>query len=169
MVLIAGQDQAAFSHLLTRHLDSVHRYLYRLAGSAADADDLAQETFLRVWLNAHTYQAGRVAVTTWLHRIAHNVCVDELRRRRSKTSFEEAAEPTSDERNPDQANERLKLLHAALSSLPEAQRSALVLSRIQGFSNQDAARIMNISVHALESLLARARRKLRVRLAELEQ
>ncbi len=166
MVLIAKQDHEAFSHLLTRHLDSIHRYLVRLAGSTADADELAQETFLRVWLNARTFEAGRVAVTTWMHRIAHNVCVDELRRRRRTTSLDEAPEPGVDERGVHQATERLEHLQAALGSLPEAQRSAIVLSRIQGFSNQDAARIMNVSVHALESLLARARRNLRLRLAD---
>ena len=58
MVLIAKQDHEAFSHLLTRHLDSIHRYLVRLAGSTADADELAQETFLRVWLNARASVAS---------------------------------------------------------------------------------------------------------------
>jgi RNA polymerase sigma-70 factor (ECF subfamily) len=169
MALIASHDHAAFNHLLTRHLDSIHRYLTRLAGSAADADDLAQETFMRVWLNAHSYQPGRVAVTTWIHRIAHNACVDELRRRRSMTALEAAPEPATGERNGDQVTERLEHLEAALGSLPEAQRSALVLSRIQGFSNRESAQIMNLSVRALESLLARARRKLRSRLAELDQ
>ena len=124
---------------------------------------------MRVWLKARTYEPGQVAVTTWVHRIAHNVCVDELRRRRATAKLEEVAEPDAEARNVPEAQERLEHLQAALGSLPEAQRSALVLSRIQGFSNREAAQIMSISVHALESLLARARRKLRLRLAELEK
>ncbi|NIP16358.1 MAG: sigma-70 family RNA polymerase sigma factor [Pseudomonadales bacterium] len=169
MTRVASHDHAAFRELLSRHLDSIHRYLLRLAGSAEDADDFAQETFLRVWLNASKYEPGRVAVTTWVHRIAHNVCVDEMRRRRGTTTLAQVLKPHTDEPDESGPKERFEHLQAALGSLPEAQRSAIVLCRIQGFSNRDAARIMNVSVRALESLLARARRKLRLRLAELER
>ena len=108
MARIASHDHAAFSELLSRHLDSIHRYLVRLAGSTADADDLAQETFMRVWSNAASYEPGRVAVTTWVHRIAHNACIDELRRRRGTASLDEAPEPGIDERGAHQASERLE-------------------------------------------------------------
>lgn len=165
---ICKHDRAAFSCFLSRHLDAIHAYLYRLTGSRADADDLAQDTFLRVWRKANTFKPGRATVGTWLHRIAHNLCIDEFRKQRpgADVALDElvdpAAEPTSDYGHRDD----LARLNVAMMELPESQRSALTLCQIQGFSNQDAADIMGIGVRALESLLARARRRLKRELSE---
>ena len=163
MMRVRRGDQMAFSALMRRHLNGVHAYLARLTRSSSDAEDLTQETFLRVWHKAHTYQPGRVKVSTWLHRIGHNLCIDQFRKHREVTNFT-LTEATSDAFGPleEQAlRETRALLEAAISKLPENQRAAILLCQVQGFSNAEAAEIMSVNVRALESLLARARRTLR--------
>ncbi len=166
MRLVQTGDQQAYTRLLDRHLDRVHAYIFRMTNNRADAEDIAQETFLRVWRRARTFQPGRVRFTTWLHRIAHNLCVDAFRKRRDTvdTKIDAMADgaPTADELSA--AEERRRAVHAGIAALPERQRSALVLCQLQGRSNREAAEIIGVSVHALESLIARARRTLKTRL-----
>ena len=166
MRLVQTGDQQAYTRLLDRHLDRVHAYIFRMTNNRADAEDIAQETFLRVWHRARTFKPGRVRFTTWLHRIAHNLCVDAFRKRRDTVDTEVDAmadgAPTADELSA--AEERRRAVHAGIASLPERQRSALVLCQLQGRSNREAAEIIGVSVHALESLIARARRTLKTRL-----
>lgn len=164
MTLVQGGDRAAFDCLLGRHLDSVYGYIYRLTGSATDAQDLVQETFLRVWQKAGSYRARKGAFATWLFRIARNLCIDQSRRRRplpDSQAIQSAADPAPNAETSLARARQLAALQAALDKLPEAQRSALLLCQVQGFSNREAASILGVSVRALESLLARARRGLR--------
>ncbi len=166
MRLVQSGDQQAYARLLDRHLNNVHAYVFRMTNNRADAEDIAQETFLRVWHRARTFKPGRVRFTTWLHRIAHNLCVDAFRKRREIYDGEPDAmaddAPTVDELS--MAEERRKAVHAGIAALPERQRSALVLCQLQGRSNREAAQILGVSVDALESLIARARRTLKARL-----
>lgn len=172
MARVAQRDQAAFSRLSSRHLASIHRYLVRLTGSRADADELSQETFLRVWQRADGYRAGTVRFSTWLHRVAHNLAVDELRRRRGESldADDEAAQGYIDPAaGPEQQHARARAserLEQAVRALPATQRAALMLCQVQGFSNQEAAEIMGMGIRAIESLIARARRSLREQLSE---
>lgn len=170
MARVTRRDQEAFACLLDRHLNAVHGYLYRLTGSRADADDLSQDTFLRVWRKAGTFKPGRVKLTTWLHRIAHNLCVDEFRKRRNdshiETNPDELCADGAAQITQLEVRENVERLHIVLQGLPENQRCALVLCQIQGFSNLEAAKILGINVRALESLLARARRRLKAELAD---
>ena len=166
MRLVQTGDQQAYARLLDRHLNNIHAYVFRMTNNRADAEDIAQETFLRVWHRGRTFKPGRVRFTTWLHRIAHNLCIDEFRKRRDTVDAEPEAmaddAPAVDELN--MAEERRKAVHAGIAALPERQRSALVLCQIQGRSNREAAQIIGVSVDALESLIARARRTLKTRL-----
>ena len=134
-----------------------------------EAEDVAQETFVRVWNNAATCQQERAKFDTWLHRVALNLCYDRLRAR-SHYSDEEVPDlmdsaPIAEQRlDHQQQNDHVA---AALALLPTRQREALVLQFYQALSNTDSAQLMDVSVEALESLLARARRNLRqVLLAE---
>jgi len=168
MEQIKAGDQAAFNRLLARHLSTIHRYVVRLTHSHADADELAQETFLRVWSKAGTYRPGTVRFTTWLHRIAHNLCMDQLRRTQPEP-LEDPDEHPSEQSGPErlaEARETAVRLERALAALPAAQRAALLLTEVQGFSNKQVADIMNLGVRAAESLLARARRTLREQVRE---
>ena len=166
MQRIKAKDEAAFNQLLTRHLPAVHRYLTRMTGCTSDSDELSQETFLRVWENAERYRSRQVRFTTWLHRIAHNLFIDAVRRGQPGPSEESllAEDPGPGPERRAELAQQHRILQQALMRLPEAQRSALLLCQVQGFSNREAAAIMNIGERALESLLARGRRGLRGRL-----
>ncbi|MEQ8911083.1 MAG: sigma-70 family RNA polymerase sigma factor [Pseudomonadales bacterium] len=170
MAQIRQHDEAAFAELVRRHLDPLHRYLFRLTGSADDAEDLAQETFLRVWQRAASYRPGVVRLTTWLHRIAHNMAVDSLRRTRPEPLADDddmagLADDGADPARAASSAEFERHLDHAIGILPANQRAALLLCQVQGFANRDAAAIMGVSVRGLESLLARARRSLRLAMA----
>jgi len=175
MARVQARDQAAFGRLVDRHLDPLHGYLTRLTRSPADADELAQEAFLRLWQRADSYRPGTVRLTTWLHRIAHNAAVDRLRRRRGETAARSdegsavAAEPVDPAPDPEDlaaAAQTGRLLERAIAALPANQRAALLLCQVQGFSNREAADILGQSVRGVESLVARARRSLRAALME---
>lgn len=160
---IAAGSERAFGQFLARHVDAIHGYTQRLTGSPDDADELTQETFLRVWQRAGSYQPGRVRVTTWLHTIAHHLCVDRWRK--------PVAEPHEEiDLIPDPAAgpagelERARLaarLDRALAGLPLDQKAALLLVEVRGLSLRDVAVVLGGTIEAAESRLARARRALR--------
>jgi RNA polymerase sigma-70 factor (ECF subfamily) len=168
MAAIAEGDHDAFEALVRRHLDPIHGYLYRLTGSPTDAEDLAQETFIRVWQRAGSYQPGRAKLTTWLHTIAHRRAMDGFRKRRELPISEnlELPDPQADPGADYETGENRLRLAEALSALPERQRASILLCQVQGFSNAQAAEILGLQVRALESLLARARRALREKLSQ---
>lgn len=165
MERVQNGDHAAFSHLVDRYLSRLRPFALRMMGNAEDADDVVQETFLRVWRGAHSWQPGRVQLTTWLHRIARNLCIDVIRRRRPTTEFDETHAEAGDlAANLEQVTMAAELgdrVAAALASLQERQKTALLLCHYQGLSNRQAAEILDVSVEALESLLARGRRRMR--------
>jgi RNA polymerase sigma-70 factor (ECF subfamily) len=164
---VAGGDARAYRELVDRHVRGVHAFVYRLLGSRAEAEEVCQESFLRLWKHADTFVA-RAKPSTWLYRVAHNLAVDRLRRRR------EASHPTGIEDVPTSERPSLHLydkqvalaVEAALATLPERQRAAISLVHYQGMSNAEAAEVLGVKVRALESLLARGRQQLRERLRE---
>jgi RNA polymerase sigma-70 factor (ECF subfamily) len=169
MQAVCVGSRSAYQRLVKRHLKSISHYAYRLLGNQKDTQDITQEVFLRLWINAQKWNTEKSKLTTWLHRIAHNLCIDYLRkhtRMQTQDSFDdEAADlPSTNDESTEETNDKTKLLREALSALPENQRSALSLCHYQGFSNKEAAAIMNISVKALESAIARAKRSLREKL-----
>lgn len=165
---IAEGDAAAFSMLVDRHLDRVVRLAERLMASRADAEDVAQEVFVRVWRHAHNWKAGHARYSTWLHRVAVNLCQDRLRKRR-EVDLDAVAEMPTEEPGAEQIMNRktvARRVAEALSELPERQRIAITLCHFEGMGNKEAAEVMEVSVEALESLLARGRRTLKAMLAD---
>ncbi len=160
MARIQAGDRGAFDQLVRRHLNAIHAYALRLSGSPADADDLSQETFMRIWQKASTYRFEAVRVTTWMHQIAHNVFVDSWRRREPTQPLDDETIDTvrSPEPYDDDATQWLQL---SIARLPLGQRTAVSLALFSGFSADETGHIMGISTHAVESLIARARRTLR--------
>lgn len=168
MFAICNGDQSAYRTIVTRHIKAVSHYAYRLLGNSKDTEDIVQEAFLKLWINANKWRASKSKVSTWLHRIVHNLCIDYLRKHSRVTTrdnFDEEQESvlfaSADDSKEQADSAKLKILNTAMKQLPEAQRSALTLCHYQGFSNKEAADIMNLSLKALESALARAKRSLR--------
>jgi len=171
LALRAGRgDRLAASRLIARHSSRVYAVCVRMMGDRASAEDAAQETFLKLWRSADRWKPGRAKFETWLYRVAANACIDRLRQRRPEAPAEDAPEIADEAPLADQglvAAERRRAVEAALASLPDRQRIAIVLCHYQELSNAEAAAALEVSVDALESLLARARRSLKESLAPL--
>ena len=169
MAQVQRRDQEAFTRLLDRHLRGLQKFLLRMTGNAADADEVAQEAFLRIWSQARRWQPDRVRFTTWLYRIARNLAIDRHRKHRETTDEDMTvfADESPDAPQLIDAERRQQLMRAAVARLPERQRTALLLCHFDGLSNQDAADILEVTVEALESLLSRARRTLKTTLRPL--
>jgi len=164
---VAAGDRRAYGLLVDRHLDRTVTVARRILGNQADAEDAAQEAFLRLWQHAERYDAGAARFTTWFYRITTNLCLDRMRRAPS-APLEAAGDPVDPTMNQEQAladsRTRAAVAHA-VSELPDRLRAAITLTYDAGLSNADAAKAMDVSVKALETLLVRARRALRDKLA----
>lgn len=160
---LARGDAAAVQALVERKLPRVSALAQRMLNDQAEAEDVAQEAFLRVWRQVPRWRYGEAKFDTWLHRVVLNLCHDRLRRRRERPT----AEPPEQVDSTDLADRGLektqesRRVRAALAELPARQREAIVLHHYQELSNSDAATVMGVSVEALESLLSRGRRALR--------
>jgi RNA polymerase sigma-70 factor (ECF subfamily) len=164
---VAGGDRRAFAQLMDRHIDRAHSVARRVLGNRNDADDVVQDSFLKVWQRAGQWQPGRAQFSTWLYRVIVNRCLD-LKRKPKSTGLDQVAEQSDDRPNAladMAARERQARIAAAVAELPERQRAAIALSYTAGLSNAAAAESLQISVKAFESLLVRAKRELRERLA----
>ncbi len=163
MARVQQRDGAALDALLERHGSSLHGYLYRMNGNAADTEEVCQETFLRVWHHAQRWEPGRVRFSTWLFRIGHNLCIDRFRKQRPfvDAALPEPEDPAADPVAGVQHEQQVQAVRGAVAALPDRQRSALLLCHFQGLSNKHAAEVLEVSVEALESLLSRARRSLK--------
>lgn len=160
---IARGDAAAARSLVDRHLPRLVRLARRMLRDDAEAEDVAQEVFLKVWKNAAAWKPGAAKFETWMHRVALNLCYDRLRKKKP-SALDAAPEPEDPAPNPAQsleADERAAAVARAVDALPERQRAAILLCHYEGLSNIDAAATLEVSVEALESLLARGRRALR--------
>ena len=160
---IGRGDAAAVSMLVSRKLPKLLSLARRMLGDAAEAEDVAQETLLRTWKQAAVWVPGKARIDTWMHRVALNLCYDRLRRRRDSVSTDdvEIADGAVSAPARIEARQTASQVQMAINGLPERQREAIVLTYYQELPNQEAATIMGVSVEALESLLARARRTLR--------
>ena len=131
----------------------------------AAAEDVSQECFLRLWRQSARWRPD-ATVKTWLYRVAHNLCIDALRKRRESAELDpEAPDDRIDPAGELQRRQVAERVEREISALPERQRTALTLAHHMELGNIEAAEVMDISVEALESLLSRARRTLRARLA----
>lgn len=165
---IARGNQSAIREMVTRKLSRLIALGVRMLNDRSEAEDVAQETFLRVWKQAEHWQSDGAKFDTWLHKVAINLCYDRLRTRKDY-SDENAPEIIDPALIPEQRLDKSQqgdVISIALAALPNRQREALVLQYYQELSNIEAADLMGVSVEALESLLSRARRNMRALLVE---
>ena len=165
LMLRAGTgDRAACEVLVARHLGRVVTFASRTLGNRHDAEEAAQDVFLRVWAAAPRWKLQNARFTTWLHRVAMNVCLDRIEKKRESLPGE-LPEVADDRAEPMVRSRRRNRRHvgAALAGLP-TNGAAVTLCHYQGLRNSEAAEVMGLSVEALESLLARARRAMRAQL-----
>ena len=168
MARIAGGDRDAARELMARRLPRIHGLARRILSDPHEAEDVAQETFVRVWKAAGRWEAGRASVAAWMARIATNLCYDRLRKRREihTDTPPEHADPSPDPEARLAGAEGSRRIAAAIAQLPDRQREAIELVHFQEVGNIEAAALLETSVEAVESLLARGRRKLRAILLE---
>lgn len=164
MTSTACGDQEAFSLLVGRHLRTMTAVAHRILGNAAEADEVVQEAFLRLWQHAPQWDPyGTASVKTWVSRVTTNLCLD-IRRKRRQISLDEIDEPTDPAMGPldalKQSNQK-QILQQCLIFLPERQCAAIILSYFEDMKDQEVAEIMNTTVGAVESLLVRGRQTLR--------
>lgn len=164
---VAAGERSAYRELVRRHAGGIQRYAERLVRERSEAEDVTQETFLRLWTKARDYDPV-ARVTTWLYRIAHNLAVDRLRARGRLDALDDPdIEPAPESQRQSElleGKQRAEALSAALDALPPRQASALSLVHLQGLSGAEAAAVLGLSAEALESLLSRGRRGLKARL-----
>jgi RNA polymerase sigma-70 factor (ECF subfamily) len=162
MARVARGDERAFQVLSRRHMPAMLGLVRRFLGNAADAEDVAQEAFLRVWTHAPRWQP-LAQFRTWLTRVVVNLCLD--RKRRAPWVELEAAgdivDPAPGAGEKAESDERAHLLAKAIEKLPARQRSAIMLTYSEGMSNAQVAEILDASVSAVETLLVRGKQNLR--------
>lgn len=164
---VAGGDRRAYGLLVDRHLDRTVTIARRILGNQADAEDVAQEAFLRLWRHADRFDERAAKFATWFYRVTTNLCLDRTRRA-PMAPLEAAGDPVDSRPGQEDAlaDRRTRAAVAgAVAELPDRLRAAITLTYDAGLSNADAAKALDISVKALESLLVRARRTLREKLA----
>ncbi len=166
----AAGDQSAARALTARLVPGIHALAWRMLNDHAEAEDVTQEAMLRLWRIAPNWSDRGAQVSTWLYRVATNLCIDRLRKRGRNVATEEV--PELPDGVPEvvakmEADERARALKDALTDLPERQRTAIILRHFEDRTNPEIAEILDASVEAVESLLSRARRTLASRLAPL--
>lgn len=171
MVRVGAGDHAAFRTLVERHQDAVVGTVAKMLGNPADAEDIAQQVFLRVWRHAKQYRP-EAKFTTYLFTIARNLVFNETRRRsrRREVSTDEreesshlqvAADPAGQPDAELLRDELQRAVDAAIAALPEVQRMAVVLRRFEQMPYEEIAVVLDLSLPAVKSLLFRARATLR--------
>ncbi|MEV5873880.1 RNA polymerase sigma factor SigM [Streptomyces sp. NPDC052101] len=160
-------DTDAFGEIVRRHRDRLWAVALRTLGDREEAADAVQDALVSAYRAAHTFR-GQSAVTTWLHRITVNACLDRARKVASrKTSpvddterLEQLLEPHESASAPAERNDVHRQLLEALGTLPHDQRAALVLVDMQGYPVAEAARILDVPTGTVKSRCARGRARL---------
>jgi RNA polymerase sigma factor (sigma-70 family) len=175
-VLIQGLkagDEAAFKQLVDLHQDKVYNTALGIVQNAEDAEDVAQEVFIQVYRSIHNFK-GESKLSTWLYRIATTRALDLLRNRKSKKRFGFIQRLFGDDNQPEfelpdfhhpgvslERKENAARLFKAVAQLPENQKTAFILHKMEDLSYQEISEVMKNTVPAVESLMHRAKQNLR--------
>jgi RNA polymerase sigma-70 factor, ECF subfamily len=165
---VQAGDEAAFNSLVERYQRPVINFVYRWLGQATEAEDVAQDAFVRVYRNISSFRPGAAQFSTWLFQIARNAAIDHLRKRarRREEPLDNIA-PAAPALRAVEANEIGGRIAMAVAELPEDQRTAFILTEYHGMSYAEIAAVMKCSGKSVESRLYRAKQTLRKALADL--
>ena len=162
LAAFADGDRRAAQQLTEKLMPKIYAHAYYRLGNTSDAEDVTQEAFLKLWKVAPSWKQDKAQVSTWLYRVVSNLCKDRYRRATLEGLISVQA-PSNESQSPIYKIEegiRQKALYTAMSALPEGQRLAVQLRHIDELTNPQIAEIMGVSVEAIESLIARGKRKL---------
>ncbi|NVK45345.1 MAG: sigma-70 family RNA polymerase sigma factor [Rhodobacteraceae bacterium] len=173
MAALARGERAALARLIAIYGPGIRRYATQSLTVSSEAEDVAQEVFLRAWKHAHKYDPSKGAVSSWLYRIAVNLCIDHNRRGgfRRFVGIDSMPEPEDDTPGAEVeygARQRLAQTRSVIRTLPTRQKQAILLKAAGELSGAEIAMALGTSEGAVEQLLVRARATLRARL-ELEE
>ncbi|MEE8295998.1 MAG: sigma-70 family RNA polymerase sigma factor [Sphingomonadales bacterium] len=163
---VAAGDMSACRTLVDEHLKKMLGLAYQMLRDVTEAEDVAQDAFLKLWKQAPTWRPD-AQIKVWLYRVVFNLCIDRLRKNKNLMDIEPPEEfIEAGQIKGLHKNEIRERLNAAIFDLPERQRTAITLVHLQEEKQKDAAAVMGVSVDALESLLARGKRNLRGKLGK---
>lgn len=171
---VAEGDEVAFEQMVKKYEHRVLNTIYRYIGKSDEAEDIAQEVFIKVWSHAKSFK-GKSKFSTWLYRIVVNQCLNyRCKHKERLTSLDEIMEQG---KTPEslkveiefERQRKSKIVRRAINELPKRQRIALVLSKFEGKSYKEIAQIMGISLSSVESLIFRARGALKKKLLSLRK
>ena len=166
-------DRAAFRRLVERHSQQLYRVAYRFMNNRAEAEEILQDAFVKLWERPQMWQPGyNSRFATWFCRVVINLCLDR-RKRKSPLALAQRVEMTEfvDEKSTHEEamiqREREEFIEKQIAALPWRQRTALNLCFYEGFSNHEAAELMQLNVKAVQSLLMRAKSNLKTNLQKM--
>lgn len=165
MALIADGDSKAFEAVVAKHSSRIIAVGRQMLGDRSAAEDLAQDVMLKLWHHAKDWHPGRALISTWLYRVASNLAIDRIRALKTVQLDEDwdQAEAATQFQSLEEKHLKKKV-DLALQQLPERQRLALILFHYEGLTMDETAEVMQSSVEAVQSLLARARGSMKKKL-----
>jgi RNA polymerase sigma-70 factor (ECF subfamily) len=166
MAQVVEGSATAFQILAQRHVRQALALAQRIVRNASDAEEMVQEAFLRLWSQAYRFDPDRASFRTWFYRVLTNLCIDGLRRAKGSPLGldEQPVDPQPGPLARAEGRQIARAIAAAIAALPDRQRAALTLCYYHDMSCAEAAKVLSISVSAMEALLVRGRRTLRERL-----
>jgi len=172
---VAG-DESAFEQLVKKYQHSVLNTIYRYIGNYSEAEHIAQDVFVKVWLNIKSFK-GKAKFSTWLYRIVVNQCLDCHRKNKGKVQVVSLDNKLAEGKIPEsltvgidfEQKKRESIVRQAINELPDKQRIAMILAKYEAKSYQEIADIMNISLSNVASIIYRAKENLKVKLLPLRE
>lgn len=170
----ASGDGAAFTELMSQHEGRMYAVALRMCSNREDAQDCLQDAMLRVYRSLSSFK-GQSSFSTWLYRITMNTCLDEIRRRKTRTAaslddlLDSGWSPSDEYDVPEQhavVSEQRRTIERAISELPEDMRSAVILRDVQGYSYDEIADMLEANIGTVKSRISRGRERLRMILRE---
>lgn len=168
---ICNDDAPSFENLVNSYKDKVFNYCYRFCNNYQNAEELAQEVFIKIYKNISLYDWQKSSLSTWIYTITHNICINSVRTNTSETLYGEIniENQTRTDVTEDEVlkEELLDKLRAAIQSLEPKERSLVIMKDYYGFKLKEISKIMNLPIGTLKSRLHMTRKKIRTLIGDL--